>query len=80
LFLLCYALARIGVEFVREPDVGIGYLAFGWLTMGQLLSLPMLLAGILLLWAAYYYRIPSGNFGQRPPSAADLPAHGSSAR
>ena len=35
------------VEFVREPDVGIGYLAFGWVTMGQLLSLPMLLVGHL---------------------------------
>jgi len=80
LFLVGYALARIGVEFVREPDVGIGYLAFGWLTMGQLLSLPMLLAGILLLWAAYHYRIPSGNFGRPPPSSADLPAQRSSAR
>ena len=46
LFLICYSVARILVEFVREPDVGIGYLAFGWLTMGQLLSLPMLLLGI----------------------------------
>ena len=46
LFLICYAMARIAVEFVREPDVGIGYLAFGWVTMGQLLSLPMLLLGI----------------------------------
>jgi phosphatidylglycerol---prolipoprotein diacylglyceryl transferase len=80
LFLVCYALARIGVEFVREPDVGIGYLAFGWLTMGQLLSLPMLLAGALLLWAAYHYRIPSGNDGRPPARATDLPAHGSSAR
>ncbi|HEX4050001.1 MAG TPA: prolipoprotein diacylglyceryl transferase [Steroidobacteraceae bacterium] len=80
LFLVCYALARIGVEFVREPDIGIGYLAFGWLTMGQLLSLPMLLAGLVLLWAAYHYRIPSGNFGQPPARSQGLPAHGSSAR
>jgi phosphatidylglycerol:prolipoprotein diacylglycerol transferase len=79
LFLICYAIARIGVEFVREPDVGIGYLAFGWLTMGQLLSVPMLLAGAVLLWAAYRYRIPSGNYGRAPPSAANLRAHGSSA-
>jgi len=73
LFLLCYAIARIAVEFVREPDVGIGYLAFGWLTMGQLLSVPMLLAGILLLWFAHRYRIPSGNFGPVPtaPGASD---------
>lgn len=80
LFLIWYALARIGVEFVREPDVGIGYLAFGWLTMGQLLSLPMLLAGVLLLWAAYHYRIASGNYGPVPSGTSQLPAHGSSAR
>ena len=63
LFLICYSIARILVEFVREPDVGIGYLAFGWLTMGQVLSLPLLLVGIWLMW----YRLsaecdPSGNF------------------
>jgi hypothetical protein len=48
--------------------------------MGQLLSVPMLLAGALLLWAAYHYRIPSGNYGPAPPGNASLPAHGSSAR
>jgi phosphatidylglycerol:prolipoprotein diacylglycerol transferase len=37
------------VEFVREPDAHLGYLAFGWLTMGQVLSLPLLLAGIVLM-------------------------------
>jgi phosphatidylglycerol:prolipoprotein diacylglycerol transferase len=69
LFLVCYAVARITVEFVREPDVGIGYLAFGWLTMGQLLSLPMLIIGLLVLWAAYRYRLPSGNFKAAPAAA-----------
>ncbi len=62
LFLICYSIARMLVEFVREPDVGIGYLAFGWLTMGQLLSLPMLLVGIGLWVAAYRRPTPSGNF------------------
>jgi phosphatidylglycerol:prolipoprotein diacylglycerol transferase len=62
LFLICYSVARILVEFVREPDVGIGYLAFGWLTMGQVLSLPMLLLGVGLWTAAYRQRAPSGNF------------------
>jgi phosphatidylglycerol:prolipoprotein diacylglycerol transferase len=62
LFLICYSVARIGVEFVREPDVQIGYLAGGWFTMGQLLSLPMLLFGIALLVIAYRQRTPSGNF------------------
>ncbi len=76
LFLIWYAVARIAVEFVREPDVGIGYLAFGWVTMGQLLSLPMLTIGLLLLWAAYHYRIPSGNFkaGLASPGAAPKPS------
>lgn len=44
-----YAIARILVEFVRLPDAHIGYLAFGWLTMGQLLCLPVLAIGIWLL-------------------------------
>jgi phosphatidylglycerol:prolipoprotein diacylglycerol transferase len=62
LFAILYACARILVEFVREPDVGIGYLAFGWVTMGQVLSLPLLLAGIALMSKAYQQRTPSGNF------------------
>ena len=50
LFLLGYGAARCLVEFAREPDTHIGYLAFGWLTAGQLLSVPMLLAGAAMLW------------------------------
>ena len=50
-FLIFYAIFRFAVEFVREPDAHIGYLAFGWLTMGQLLSLPMFVIGVLLLLA-----------------------------
>jgi len=52
MFLLCYGIFRFGVELVRLPDAHLGYLAFGWLTMGQLLSLPMLIAGLGLLWLA----------------------------
>jgi phosphatidylglycerol:prolipoprotein diacylglycerol transferase len=66
LFAICYATARILVEFVREPDVGIGYLAFGWVTMGMVLSLPLLLAGIALMLIAYQRRDPSGNFKHTP--------------
>ncbi len=47
-FLFGYGSARILVEFFREPDAHIGYLAGGWLTMGMVLSLPMLAVG---LWA-----------------------------
>lgn len=52
LFALLYGLFRISVEFVREPDAHIGYLAGGWLTMGMLLSLPLLALAALLFWLA----------------------------
>ena len=53
LFLLLYGVFRFAVEFVRVPDAQFGYLAFGWVTMGQVLSAPMILAGALMLWYAY---------------------------
>jgi len=47
-----YAVARVGVEFFREPDTQLGFLAGGWVTMGMLLSIPMLIAGVwLIVWA-----------------------------
>ena len=49
LFLIFYGLFRFIIEFVRVPDVQLGYLAFDWLTMGQLLSLPMIILGIYLI-------------------------------
>jgi phosphatidylglycerol:prolipoprotein diacylglycerol transferase len=61
LFLLLYGVFRFAVEFVRMPDSDIGYLAFGWVTMGQVLSLPMILAGFAMLVVAYRQRVPSGN-------------------
>jgi phosphatidylglycerol:prolipoprotein diacylglycerol transferase len=62
LFLIIYGTSRFLVEFVRVPDTQIGYLAGGWFTMGQLLSLPMIIAGVIMLWWAYRAREPSGNF------------------
>jgi phosphatidylglycerol:prolipoprotein diacylglycerol transferase len=62
LFLAFYGTFRIAIEFVRVPDADIGYLAFGWLTMGQLLSLPVLIAGLAMLAWAYTRRQPSGNY------------------
>jgi phosphatidylglycerol:prolipoprotein diacylglycerol transferase len=44
-FVTGYSLSRIFVEFFREPDAQLGYLAGGWLTMGMVLSLPMVLVG-----------------------------------
>jgi phosphatidylglycerol:prolipoprotein diacylglycerol transferase len=49
LFALMYGCFRFAIEFVREPDAQLGYLAFGWLTMGQILSIPLIIVGIVLL-------------------------------
>jgi len=48
-FLSGYALARVLIEFAREPDAQIGYL-FGSITMGQLLCVPMFAAGLGIIW------------------------------
>ena len=50
-FIAGYGLARIAVEFLREPDAQLGYLA-GSLTMGMLLSLPMVLVGLAAIVVA----------------------------
>lgn len=61
LFLLFYGVFRFAVEFVRVPDENRGYLLFDWVTMGQILSTPMILAGLVLLAIAYRRNQPSGN-------------------
>jgi len=68
LFLIIYSLARITVEFWRVPDHHLGYLAGGWITMGMLLSLPMLLIGVTLMFMAYRRREASGNFAAAQPA------------
>ncbi len=57
-FLMGYAIARISAECFREPDIQRGFLAFGWLTEGQLLSIPMLILGLLLWWIKSNENIP----------------------
>lgn len=64
LFLILYGTFRFLVEFVREPDPQLGYLWDGWLTMGQVLSFPMIVIGALLMWYAYHKRIMD-----RPPKS-----------
>jgi phosphatidylglycerol:prolipoprotein diacylglycerol transferase len=56
LFLVGYGVLRFVVELVREPDLHLGFVAFGWLSMGQLLSAPMVLLGVGLMYAAYRRR------------------------
>jgi phosphatidylglycerol:prolipoprotein diacylglycerol transferase len=53
MFALFYGLFRCFVEFFRQPDAHIGYLAFGWLSMGMALCLPVILTGLTLLRLAY---------------------------
>jgi len=53
LFLLGYGFFRFIIEFVRIPDQQYGYLALDWLTMGQILSLPMIILGLFIMFRAY---------------------------
>ena len=68
-FLFFYGVFRVAVEFIRLPDEHLnvaadGYLAFGWLTMGQVLSAPMVIAGAILFALAYRNK----RFVQRIPA------------
>ena len=57
LFLLLYGTFRIAIEFIRVPDNGV-YLAWDWLTWGQVYSAPMVIFGVVLLRKAYGRRNP----------------------
>ena len=48
-FVMGYGIVRFLVEFVRVPDAQLGYLLGGVITMGQLLSLPLVIAGLALI-------------------------------
>ncbi len=63
-FLAWYALSRIVVEFARQPDAHLGYF-FGGVTMGQLLSLPLLACG---LWLVQRARGGERFAGRKPPA------------
>lgn len=52
-FLIGYGVLRSFAEFYREPDEHLGFLVTDWLTMGMLLSVPMVLGGLVLLFMAY---------------------------
>ena len=55
LFLLCYGGFRFAVEFAREPDEHIGFDLLGWVTRGQLLSLPMIATGAAMMIGAWWW-------------------------
>lgn len=56
LFLVIYGVSRFCVEFFREPDAHLGPVAFDWMTMGQVLTLPMILLGLWLVFAPGWKR------------------------
>ncbi len=53
LFLLGYGILRFCAEFFRRPDPFLGFVAFGWMTRGQELCLPMIAGGMVVLFVAY---------------------------
>lgn len=57
LFVIGYGVARFTTEFFRQPDADQGFILFGWMTKGQLLSLPMVIFGIFLMIMAYRRQI-----------------------
>ena len=61
LFMIVYGFARFTVEWVRLPDADIGYLAGNWLTMGMLLTMPMIVIGAIMMVYAYRHNAVSGN-------------------
>ncbi len=71
LFALLYGCSRFAVEFVREPDAQLGYLAWGWLTMGQILSLPLIVVGIIWILMSRRAPILQPRVVEDPPKEAD---------
>ena len=65
-FIAIYGLARITGEFFREPDPQLGFL-WGGLTMGMLLSVPMVIAGAIIMMVAWR---------RKPPTQSSNPAEG----
>ncbi|HDI8308142.1 TPA: prolipoprotein diacylglyceryl transferase, partial [Acinetobacter baumannii] len=45
------------MEFFRQPDADQGFILFGWMTKGQILTVPMLLIGLWMMWYAYQKKI-----------------------
>jgi len=68
-FLIVYGIARTLVELVRVPDAHIGY-AFGWMTRGMMLSIPMVIAGVV--WVVLIY--------QKPPQPLEVENAGKAAK
>lgn len=71
LFALLYGCFRFAIEFVREPDAQLGYLLHtGWLTMGQVQSIPLIAVGVFLLWLSRRAPVAEVRVVEGPAKAA----------
>lgn len=61
IFLIYYSISRLIIECFRQPDAQLGFLAFHWLTMGQLLSIPMLCFGLFIWWTKRHEQLSTIN-------------------
>lgn len=66
-FIALYGLVRFLVEFTRQPDEQLGFIAFGWLTMGQLLSAVLLVLGLSLCLARHVHIAAEHDTDANPP-------------
>jgi len=57
-FLICYGLSRFMVEFFRQPDANRGFIAFDWMTMGQILTIPIIALGLLFISGVFTKKNP----------------------
>lgn len=73
LFLVIYGICRFAIEFVRQPDAQLGYLWGGWLTMGQVLSVPLIVVGICVLVFAWRRKLPQQGMPDAPDGDAASP-------
>lgn len=73
-FLIMYGCARFLIEFVRQPDVQLGYLWGGWLTMGQVLSFPLIIVGIVVLAWSIKKKLPQTGKSELSGDQARHPA------
>lgn len=75
-FLIGYGVFRFIAEAFREPDAHLGFVAFDWLTQGQLLSLPMIAAGGVLWWMAKRGLLTGPELSAERPAAKSEPSTG----
>lgn len=73
LFILGYGIFRFFVEFFREPDAHLQDLAFGWMTRGQILTMPMIAGGIVVMLWAYHIQKPQNHDDDTKTSTANKP-------